>query len=131
MHPSIAESRMAVEATNLKGVEAAASRRGVAAPGVWLDTELLGDVGDHSPWGVLDLSEEGAQESQGANLDSEPEHRGISTAPAGPLEIIAVEVEEPIQLLDSGFTAESASSAGLYLGEKGDWHSWLPACRWG
>lgn len=129
MQRAIAKSRVAVEAADLNGVAAAPSRRGITGPGVRLGTELAGDVRDHSPRGVLDLGKEGAQESQSADLDSEAEHGGIFPATAGPPEVLGVEVEEPIELLDSGFSAEAAPPAGLRLAEEGDRHSWLPACR--
>jgi hypothetical protein len=67
---------------------------------------------DHAPRRVVDLGEEGAQESQGADLDGEAEHGGISPAMACVPEILRVEVEEPIELLDTGFPASLAARNG-------------------
>ena len=91
-----------------------------------------GRSGSRSGSGIGDDDQpgkEGGQESQSADLDSEAEHGGIFPATAGPPEVLGVEVEEPIELLDSGFSAEAAPPAGLRLAEEGDRHFRLPAGR--
>jgi hypothetical protein len=93
------------------------------------ELELAGDVCDHAPRGVLDLGEEGAQESQRAHLDGEAEHGGISAAMPCVPKVRGVEAEEPIELLDVGFSAEATPPPGLHLAEEGDRHFWLPAGR--
>ena len=112
MDGAIAESRVAVEAADLNGVKTTRSRRRIVRPGIRWELELAGDMCDHAPRRVVDLGEEGAQESQGADLDGEAEHGGISPAMACVPEILRVEVEEPIELLDTGFPASLAARNG-------------------